>query len=147
MDVEAYKNSVLERFANRALAHETRQIAMDGSQKLPQRLLDSVRSALDRDLPLDCLALSVAAWMRYVTGRDERGGTIDVSDPLASKLYDVGRARASDVDQLVDGYLGMEDIFGSDLHRSGRFKAAVRTGLATLYDKGALQTVAQYARR
>ena len=147
MDVESYKHSVLDRFTNRALAHETRQIAMDGSQKLPQRLLESVRSALGKNLPLDCLALSVAAWMRYVAGSDEKGGTIDVSDPLASKLYDVGQAGAGDVDRLVDGYLGMEDIFGSDLRQSHRFKAAVRTALTALYDKGALRTVTLYAQQ
>ncbi len=147
MDVESYKNSVLNRFANRALAHETRQIAMDGSQKLPQRLLESVRSALEKNLPLDGLALSVAAWMRYVTGRDERGETIDVSDPLAAKLYDVGQAAAGDVERLVDGYLGVEDIFGSDLRSSQRFKIPVSTALAALYDKGTLRTVTHYAQR
>jgi mannitol-1-phosphate/altronate dehydrogenase len=33
----------LERFANPALKHRTWQIAMDGSQKLPQRMLDGIR--------------------------------------------------------------------------------------------------------
>ncbi|MCZ6539157.1 MAG: mannitol dehydrogenase family protein [Chloroflexi bacterium] len=147
MDIESYKDSVLDRFGNRALAHETLQIAMDGSQKLPQRLLESVRSALENDLPLDCLALSVAAWMRYVTGTDENGEIIEVSDPLASKLHDVGRAGAGDAAQLVDGYLGLQDIFGSDLRRSDRFKAAATAALATLYEKGTLQTVTHYAQR
>jgi len=147
MDVESYKTSVLERFGNRALAHETRQIAMDGSQKLPQRLLDSVRCALDKNLPLDCLALSVAAWMRYVTGSDEKGRTIDVSDPLASQLYDVGQAGAGDAAKLVDGYLGIEAIFASDLRQSRRFKAAAITALATLYEKGASRAVTTYAQQ
>jgi fructuronate reductase len=147
MDVESYKNSVLDRFANRSLAHETRQIAMDGSQKLPQRLLESVRSALEKDLPLDCLALSVAGWMRYVTGTDEDGEAIDVSDPLAAKLHEVGRAGAGDVDGLVDGYLGMEDVFGRDLGQAPTFRAALSTALAALYDKGTLRTVTHYAQR
>src|SRR3954463_3295082 len=38
-DLAGYKRSLLERFANPALKHRTWQIAMDGSQKLPQRLL------------------------------------------------------------------------------------------------------------
>ena len=147
MDIESYKNTVLDRFANRALAHETRQIAMDGSQKLPQRLLESVRTALEKNLPLDCLALSVAAWMRYVTGSDEKGRTIVVSDPLASRLYEVGRAGAGDVDKLVDGYLGLQDIFGSDLRGADRFKTAVAEALTRLYREGALRSVTHYARR
>ena len=143
-DVESYKNSVLTRFSNRALEHRTDQIAMDGSQKLPQRLLASVRTALDNDLPLDRLALSVAGWMRYVTGRDERGGTIAVSDPLISRLDDVAEA-GRHADRLVHGYLGIEEIFGTDLRQSHRFKAAVETALAMLFERGALHTVTHYA--
>ncbi|MEC7846663.1 MAG: mannitol dehydrogenase family protein [Gemmatimonadota bacterium] len=147
MDVESYKLSVLDRFANPALAHETRQIAMDGSQKLPQRLLESVRSALEKSLPLDCLALSVAAWMRFVTGTNENGESIEVSDPLAPKLLDVGQAGAGDATQLVEGYLGLDEIFGSDLRQSDRFKVAATAALATLYEKGTLRTVTHYAER
>ena len=56
---------------------------MDGSQKLPQRLLGTIRDRLKRGPPFGRLALGVAAWMRYVTGVDEKGGAIDVRDPLA----------------------------------------------------------------
>ena len=106
-----------------------------------------MRSALEKDLPLDCLALSVAGWMRYVTGTDEDGEAIDVSDPLAAKLHEVGRAGAGDVDGLVDGYLGMEDVFGRDLGQAPTFRAALSTALAALYDKGTLRTVTHYAQR
>ncbi|HAD85642.1 MAG TPA: mannitol dehydrogenase, partial [Brevundimonas sp.] len=39
LDVAAYRAELMARFSNSALMHRTRQIAMDGSQKLPQRLL------------------------------------------------------------------------------------------------------------
>ena len=45
-DLAGYKRSLLERFANPALKHRTWQIAMDGSQKLPQRLLGTIRDRL-----------------------------------------------------------------------------------------------------
>ncbi len=54
---------------------------MDGSQKLPQRMLDSVRWHLVHQTPFPLLALGVAGWMRYVSGIDEQGNAIDVSDP------------------------------------------------------------------
>lgn len=78
-DVADYKLQLLERFKNPALRHRTSQIAMDGSQKLPQRLLGTVRERLAAGAPMTRLALSVAAWMRYVTGVNERGQTIDVA--------------------------------------------------------------------
>ncbi len=45
-DLGRYEEDLLERFANPALRHRTAQIAMDGSQKLPQRLLGTVRDRL-----------------------------------------------------------------------------------------------------
>jgi len=147
VNIEAYKSSVLERFANRALAHRTHQIAMDGSQKLPQRLLGSVRSALKNNLPLDCLALSVAAWMRYVTGIDEQGKTIEVSDPLASELASIAETSTGDIAKLVENYLHVSEIFENDLPQSKKFKDAVTKALESLTNKGALQSVADYARK
>ena len=85
-DLAGYKRSLLERFANPALKHRTWQIAMDGSQKLPQRLLGAVRDRLAAGQPVPRLALGVAAWMRYAAGTDERGRPIDVRDPLAQRL-------------------------------------------------------------
>ena len=45
VDLTAYADSLLDRFANPALQHRTWQIAMDGSQKLPQRMLDGIPHA------------------------------------------------------------------------------------------------------
>ena len=90
-DLAGYKASLLDRFANPALKHRTWQIAMDGSQKLPQRLLGTVRERLAAGAPIDRLALAVAAWMRYAAGVDEGGKPIDVRDPLAERLGRIGR--------------------------------------------------------
>ena len=147
VDIKAYKDSVLDRFSNRALAHRTWQIAMDGSQKLPQRLLGSVHSALKNDLPLDCLALSVAAWMRYVTGVDEQGQAIDVSDPLKEELATVRTQSNGNITDMIDAYLNMSEIFGSDLKNAGRFKEALCRALESLYLIGAADTVKAYGRK
>src|SRR5262249_54018301 len=86
VDPNDYAAQLLARFANPAIAHRTWQIAMDGSQKLPQRLLSTIRERLARGQPIRCLALAVAAWIRYVSGKDEAGRPIDVRDPLAASL-------------------------------------------------------------
>ena len=80
-DLGDYRDALLVRFANPALRHRTWQIAMDGSQKLPQRLLGTARDRLARGLSITRIALGVAGWMRYVTGQDEHGREIDVRDP------------------------------------------------------------------
>ena len=72
------------RYANPAIRHRTWQIAMDGSQKLPQRILGTIADNRAAGRPCPGLTLAVAAWMRYVGGVDERGRAIDVRDPLAA---------------------------------------------------------------
>ena len=59
---------------------------MDGSQKLPQRLLDSVRDRLAVDAPIDRLALAIAGWIRFLRGVDENGEVHPIDDPLRDAL-------------------------------------------------------------
>ena len=85
VDLTAYADSLLDRFANPALQHRTANC--DGRQsKLPQRMLDGIRIHLERQSAWPLLALGVAGWIRYVSGTDEQGNTIDVRDPLSDKI-------------------------------------------------------------
>jgi len=86
LDLARYQQRLLHRFENPALKHQTRQIAMDGSQKLPQRLLDTARARLAADLPIGKLALAVAAWLHFLRGVDEAGLRYDIQDPMAAEL-------------------------------------------------------------
>src|SRR5439155_15488017 len=111
-DLSAYIASLLERFTNPALHHRTWQIAMDGSQKLPQRLCGTMRDRLARGLPIDTHALAVAGWMRYVTATDEHGRTIDVRDPLAAQLAAIALACGPVADRLGPALLHVGSVFG-----------------------------------
>lgn len=137
-----YAQALLARFRNPAIRHRTWQIAMDGSQKLPQRLLGTIRDRLSQDAPIDRLALGVAAWMRYVSGTDEKGAAIDVRDPLAATFAEKAKVAGRDATALSRSLLGIEAIFGADLPREPRFTGAVERHLAALFDKGAKATVA-----
>lgn len=141
-DLEAYKAALVDRFRNPALRHRTWQIAMDGSQKLPQRLLGTIRDRLASRAPFDRLALGVAAWMRYVTGIDEKGGTIDVRDPMAAELRAVTEKTGLSAIKLAPALLQIEDVFGSDLKSDERFVGAVTTALDRLLTLGSKGTIA-----
>ncbi len=144
-DLTAYKDALIERFRNPALKHRTWQIAMDGSQKLPQRLLDTVRDRLATSQPIICLALGIAAWMRYVTGIDEQGEPIDVRDPLADALRDQARAADGDPTLLAAGLFGVEAVFDRDLPNSPLFRAVVTSSVERLYGMGAREVLAALA--
>ncbi len=139
-DIEAYKQALLRRFRNPGLKHRTWQIAMDGSQKLPQRLLGTIRERLAAGQSIDGLALGVAAWMRYVTGIDEKGQPIDVRDPLRDELRSRADAAGRDAGKLAAALLGVEKIFGADLPANTTFVSAVTAALDSLLCNGSQKT-------
>lgn len=146
IDLAAYKAELLARFRNKALHHRTWQIAMDGSQKLPQRLLSPIRERLSAGAPFSRLALGVAGWMRYAAGTDESGAPIDVRDPLAATIAERTRGIRSAA-ALTDVFFGMEQVFGSDLPANSRFRTAVEAALDHLLREGAAATVAGFGAR
>ncbi|MBL0407151.1 mannitol dehydrogenase family protein [Microvirga aerilata] len=142
-DLSNYAGMLLERFSNPAIRHRTWQIAMDGSQKLPQRLLATARERLSRDLQLPRIALAVAAWLRYVGGLDESGREIDVRDPLASHLRAVLDKAGNAPQDRVRAVLEIEAIFGSDLPRDARFVDTLTTAYTQLLTRGARNAAAE----
>jgi fructuronate reductase len=140
-DLAGYKTQLLARFSNTALRHRTWQIAMDGSQKLPQRLLGTARDRLKANAPFARIALGIAGWMRYVTGKDEKGNAIDVRDPLADRLRMLADAAGPDASRLAPALLSVREIFGYDLPGNPRFAAAVESALAVLLARGAAYAV------
>lgn len=138
----AYIEALLARFANPALQHRTRQIAMDGSQKLPQRLLNTIRAQLERNGPIDRLSLAVAGWIRYCMGRDEEGRSYEVDDPLSARFRTIAAAGQSDPVSVVAAFLDIREVFGTDLPAAPRFRARLTTSLETLQQAGASRAVA-----
>ncbi|UAN56087.1 mannitol dehydrogenase family protein [Serratia sp. JSRIV004] len=145
-DLEKYADSLLARYRNTALKHRTWQIAMDGTQKLPQRMLDSVRWHLANGSDFDCLALGVAGWMRYVGGKDEQGQPIDISDPLREEIAR-RVANSAEGEPRVMALLQMTSVFGRDLPDNQRFVNAVTSAYLALLARGAKATVARVLAR
>jgi len=144
MDIDAYREKLRRRYDNAALQHRTYQIAMDGSQKIPQRLLGTLRHHLQNDGPISACSLAVAAWMRFVMAVDEAGNAIVVQDPLADRFKALADAAGRDANALVDAYLGVQEVFGSDLKNNRRFRDELVRWLDRLLNDGALKTVEHF---
>jgi fructuronate reductase len=93
-DLDAYATALLARFANSALNHRLIQIAMDGSQKIPQRWLET--RAWHRDLGLECPSIDagLTAWFHHI-----KGGNGPVDDPRATELANL--KLTSDIDANI----------------------------------------------
>jgi len=139
VDLRAYADSLIARFSNPALKHRTWQIAMDGSQKLPQRMLDSIRTHLERESRWPLLALGVAGWMRYVSGVDDAGAPIEVKDPLSDKFSAI--VATSSENDRPRALLALSEIFGRSLPASAPFVAAVQQAWDRLSRHGAREAL------
>jgi fructuronate reductase len=140
VDLAAYNERQLHRFANPALRHAVTQVAMDGSQKLPQRLLGTVHDRYKTGSEPVWAGLAVAAWMRHVaTGRSDDGRPFPVDDPLATifskRLRGADRPR-----QVAAALLGIREVFG-DLTDDAAFADLVTSHLERLTRDGARAAV------
>ncbi|WP_313080547.1 fructuronate reductase [Atlantibacter sp.] len=144
VDLARYADSLIARYENTALAHRTWQIAMDGSQKLPQRMLDSIRWHLANGSGWSLLALGVAGWMRYVHGVDEQGEAIEISDPLKAEIA-AKVAQSEQGEARVTALLALSAIFGHDLPQNPAFVKGVTEAYLALLDQGARAAVRKYA--
>ncbi|CAK9886646.1 MAG: Mannonate dehydratase [Candidatus Erwinia impunctatus] len=145
-DLVAYADNLVQRFTNPSLNHLTSQIAMDGSQKLPQRILDPLAWHLANGSDYRHLALAIAGWMRYVSGVDEQGTAFEVRDPLAESFAAIYARHGLSI-SVVDDLLAIESIFGTQLPQQPQVVTAVRHAFQQLLDIGARQTVAALSER
>ncbi|SHF71940.1 fructuronate reductase [Microbulbifer donghaiensis] len=140
-DLQTYRQQLLERFSNRALRHRTWQIAMDGSQKIPQRWLGTLRHQLESGGSIELLTFALACWIRYVSAVDDAGNPIEVSDPLAREMKAICDAHRDKPKELAGAFLQFAAVFGSDLQHSQRLQQALTTWLTSIGKHGVLSTV------
>jgi fructuronate reductase len=135
VDLTQYANDLCKRFENPHLAHETYQIAMDGSEKMPQRIFAPALDALRRGQSIESFAFAAAAWMRYTIGRTDDGKPYELRDPIEGLLQDGNgeMPSASSVMRRIGGIAGLipNDLSGNDL-----WQQAVRDHLERMIEAG-----------
>ncbi len=137
VDLEAYKRTLIERFANPQVRDTLARLCAESSDRIPKWLLPVVRHQLGTGGDIGRAALVVAAWARYAEGVDEQSRPIEVVDRLRDKLM----AAAARQRQQPTAFLEDRDLFG-DLIDDERFVAAYKSALESLHANGARATVA-----
>lgn len=127
---DVYIGQILSRFRNPAIVHKLSQIAWDGSQKLPIRLLATIADALAAGRPVDRLVVGVAAWMRFVRRQALAGATI--VDPLASELAAVARSCSGIAAHDIAAFLAIRAVFAPQVADQPRFRSALETAYQRL---------------
>lgn len=135
INLDDYRQALLRRFANPNIAHETYQIAMDGSQKMPQRIFDPAMLMLERGHDASTFAFATAAWIRYLTGFDDFGETYALRDPRADEFAAICKAHGSDPGAFVNTIFALPNLMPAELATHLDFRDAVQAHLQRmLYD-------------
>jgi fructuronate reductase len=110
---------------------------MDGSQKLPLRLIATVRDMRTAGRDPTRSVLGIAAWMRYVSARQsDTGRALVIDDPIAARTAEVVGV-AADPATIVERLLALTEMFG-DLADDVVVRGLLTQALAELTHAGAL---------
>jgi fructuronate reductase len=145
VSVAEYGQSVLDRFANPVIEHRTLQVAMDGSQKLPQRVLHTVLDRRSAGAEPQWGALVVAAWMRFAGGRADDGRALPLDDPLADGIRAALDGAGGKPAEVVAALFGLESVFPAELAGDDVTRDLVEEWLTTLDRHGVAGTLEKAA--
>ena len=129
LDPRRYVEDILARFRNRAIRHPLAQIAWDGSQKLPFRLLGTIGDRLAAGAPIDRLCVSIASWLHFLRQRAQQ--RIPIVDPLAERLAAIGRECSGETSD-VPRFLDLQNVFPQALAANPRFRTTLRDAYGRL---------------
>ena len=139
LDLAVYRADLMNRFRNPVIVHRLSQIAWDGSQKVPVRLMASLVETVRRGQSAPVLALAIAGWMLFCVEAARRGRAL--TDPLAARLQAHGLAATGSA-RDVDDFLDDPTIF-SDEARLPAVRDALRTAYVDLTRRGAAAAIVQ----
>lgn len=136
VDLGAYKQTLRERFANPAINDQLGRIGTDGAARITEFVAPTIADQLQRNGPIELAAFTVAAWIRYLNGRDDNGEELPFSDARGEPLREVATCAGADASAI----LNLPALFG-ELSAVPRFTEAVGQTLRSFYERGARSTL------
>ncbi|MBS9477572.1 mannitol dehydrogenase family protein [Ancylobacter radicis] len=146
LDLDVYAAALAERFVNPSIAHATAQIAMDGTQKLPQRIAAPACEALEAGTPVRPFAFALASWVAYLARRDACGAPIRVDDPRADALRNAV-AGAKDIAALLPALSALCPDVLPPVLLNGEFGASLAQLVEAIDSEGMAAVIAREAMR
>lgn len=141
IDLASYAGALQDRFRNPAIAHETRQIAMDGTEKLPQRIFQPALAALSAGQDLAPFAFATAAWMRYALGRSDTGEAYSLRDPRETAIHAALADARQDADAIFTALNALPGLVPTALATSPDWQQAVTARLRRMLSQGMAATI------
>jgi fructuronate reductase len=142
IDLAAYRKQLLDRFGNRAIRHLTYQIAMDGTQKLPQRILSPLHETLRQGGDAGGFCFAIAAWMRYCIGETDDGNIYPLRDPLEDVIKATLADARHDAAAIFDGLSVLPGVFDPLVATDPFIRQTVVSHLELMLELGMTRAIA-----
>ncbi len=129
IDLNAYKDSLIERFGNPNIKDSLARICLESSAKLPKFLISTINENLAAGGSIKYATLVIAAWCYYSDkGLSRHGVELDIVDEMKDELHQAAMGTEDD----VLSFLRLEPIFGG-LIKNERFVSLYSEMVDALY--------------
>ncbi|MDF7825355.1 mannitol dehydrogenase family protein [Pontiellaceae bacterium B12227] len=130
IDLDAYKDSLIDRFGNPNIKDSLARICLESSAKLPKFLIATINENLSTGGSIEYATLVIAAWCFYSDkGLSRHGVELDIVDEMKDELHQAARGTEAD----ILSFLRLEPIFG-DLAGNAQFAARYTEQVKALYE-------------
>lgn len=140
-DLIQYAAALLQRFDNPSLAHRLIQIAMDGTQKIPQRWLASIAALQLQGKRPGALLFALAAWIAFIC---TPGRVVD--DPLVTWLSTIREQVRGDAAAAVNAFIGEHGLLSGIWRADPIASKRVATYLESIWRDGMRRALSEYRR-
>jgi len=140
IDLTIYKDTLIKRFSNKNIADTIRRLATDSTSKIPNFILKPLSEIIRHGGSHKAIIFALAAWTRYLEGKDEAGQTIIIEDANASFISEAARKAGSD----PSGFLlaaGLEGLSQEQLRATG---GELKDALELIHAKGMKKSLADF---
>lgn len=141
LDLAAYAADLADRFRNPGIAHETSQIAMDGSEKMPQRIFAPALSALDNGHNPRPFAFATAAWMAYLAEASSPRSAYPLRDPREAEIRAALGAAQPEAEAVLAATASLPRLVPERLYASSTWRAEVAEVLGSILETGMPATI------
>lgn len=142
VDLDQYRHTLIERFANPAIRDTLARLCAESSDRIPKWLVPVIRERLASGGDIRRSAAVVASWARYAEGVDENGEPIEVVDRLKESLMELAARNR----EAPEAFIRNRRLFG-DLSSDPCFVEAYRWALDSLHQHGARATLESLEKR
>lgn len=119
LNVVKYSEDILKRFKNPAIRHLLAQIAWDGSQKLPMRILPIIENNITEGISIKNLCVAVVSWLLFIRKRFIENE--ELVDPLNEQLLNAAKECNDNAEHDIKEFFQLNDVFSSELTNSSVF--------------------------